>query len=68
MIKLSLQLENLETRAAQLLADLNLAHGWLSKLWPLFGYPKFLVPYYKKDRKGTLIFDNHPHRKLLNLN
>ena len=27
--------------------------GWLSKLWSVFGYPKYYVPYYNK---GTLIF------------
>ena len=25
--------------------------GWLSKLWSLFGYPKYQVPYYKRDPK-----------------
>ena len=23
--------------------------GWLSKLWSLFGYPKYWVPYYNRD-------------------
>ena len=23
--------------------------GWLSKLWSLFGYPEYLVPYYTRD-------------------
>ena len=25
--------------------------GWLSKLWSLFGYPKYEVPYYNRDPK-----------------
>ena len=35
-------------------------YGWLSKLWPLFGYPKYLVPYYNRDPKRDHNFDNHP--------
>ena len=34
--------------------------GWLSKLWSLFGYPKYSVPYYKKDPKRDPNIDNHP--------
>ena len=34
--------------------------GWLSKLWSLFGYPKYWVPYYNKDPKRDHNFDNHP--------
>ena len=30
-------------------------HGWLSKLWSLFGYPKYWVPYCNRDPKGTII-------------
>ena len=26
-------------------------HGGLSQLWPLCGYPKYQVPYYKRDPK-----------------
>ena len=35
-------------------------YGWLSKLWCLFGYPKYQVPYYIKDPKRAHNFDNHP--------
>ena len=38
-------------------------HGWLSKLWSLFGYPKDKVPYYNRDPKRDHNFDNHPHVK-----
>ena len=34
--------------------------GWLSKLWSLFGYPKYEVPYYHKDPKRDPDIDNHP--------
>ena len=36
-------------------------HGWLSKLWPLFGYPNSSVPYYNRDPKRDHNFDHHPH-------
>ena len=36
--------------------------GWLSKLWSLFGYPKYQVPYYNRDPKRDHNFDNHPYR------
>ena len=36
--------------------------GWLSKLWSLFGYPKYEVPYYNRDPKRDQNFDNHPYR------
>ena len=35
--------------------------GWLSKLWPPFGYPKYSVPYYNRDPKRDHDFDNHPY-------
>ena len=35
--------------------------GWLSKLWSLFRYPKYLVLYHNKDPKRDQNFDNHPH-------
>ena len=35
-------------------------YGWLSKLWSLFGYPKYEVPYYNRDPKRDHNFDNHP--------
>ena len=35
-------------------------NGWLSKLWSLFGYPKYKVPYYNKDPKRDPNIDNHP--------
>ena len=35
--------------------------GWLSKLWSLFGYPK----YYNRDPKRDQHFDNHPYRVLV---
>ena len=28
--------------------------------WPLFGYPKYEVPYYSKDPKREHTFDNQP--------
>ena len=28
-------------------------YGWLSKLWPFFGYPKYQVPYHNRTQKGT---------------
>ena len=31
------------------------SRGWLSKLWSVFGYPKYSVPYYNRDPKGTII-------------
>ena len=37
-------------------------YEWLSKLWPLFGYPKYQVPYYNRDLKRDHNFDNHPYR------
>ena len=37
------------------------AYGWLSRLWSLFGYPKYSVPYYHKDPKRDHNFDNHPY-------
>ena len=40
-------------------AGLGIA-GWLSKLWSLFGYPKYDVAYYNRDPKRTHNFDNHP--------
>ena len=36
-------------------------YGWLSKLWSLFGYPKYQVPYYNRDPKRDHNFDNHPN-------
>ena len=33
--------------------------GWLSKLWSLFGYPKYQVPYYNRDPKRDHNLDNH---------
>ena len=30
-------------------------YGWLSKLWSLFGYRTYQVPYYNRDAKGTII-------------
>ena len=36
-------------------------YGWLSKLWSPFGYPKYMVPYYKRDPKREHNFDNHPY-------
>ena len=39
-------------------------HGWLSKLWSRFGYPRYLVPYYSNvDPERDNNFDNHPHCK-----
>ena len=35
-------------------------YGWLSKLWSLFGYPKYEVPYYNRDPKRDHNCDNHP--------
>ena len=35
-------------------------YWWLSKLWSLFWYPKYEVPYYNKDPKRDHNFDNHP--------
>ena len=34
-------------------------YGWLSKLWALFGYPKYKVPFYNRDPKRAHNFDNH---------
>ena len=34
--------------------------GWLSRLWSLFGNPKYSVPYYNKDPKRDPNIDNHP--------
>ena len=36
-------------------------HGWLSKLWSLFGHPKSEVPYYNRDPEADHNFDNHLH-------
>ena len=36
-------------------------YGGLSKLWCLFGYPKYWVPYYNRDPKRDHNFDNHPY-------
>ena len=36
-------------------------YGWLSKLWSLFGYPKYSGPYYSRDPKRDHNFDNHPY-------
>ena len=36
-------------------------YGWLSKLWSLFGHPKYQVPYYNRDSKGDHNFDIHPY-------
>ena len=36
-------------------------YGWLSKLWPLFGYPKYSGPYYNRDPKRDHNFDNQPY-------
>ena len=35
-------------------------HGWMSKLWSLFGYPKYYVPYYNRDPKRDHNLDNRP--------
>ena len=42
-------------------------NGWLSKLWSRFGYPKYQVPYYIRDPKRDLDFDNHPNEDLYSL-
>ena len=34
-------------------------YGWLSKLWSLFGYAKYWVPYYNRDPKSDHNFDTH---------
>ena len=47
--------QNINRRAWQ-------AYGWLSKLWALFGYPKYKVPYYNKDPKRDHNFDNQPYK------
>ena len=39
----------------------TLHYGWLSKLGPLLGYPKYWVPYYNRDPKRDHNFDNHPY-------
>ena len=36
--------------------------GWLSKLWSLFGYPKYQGPYENRDPKRDHNFDNQPFR------
>ena len=36
--------------------------GWLSKLWSLFGYPKYEGPYYHRDPKRDHNFDNNSKR------
>ena len=40
----------------------NGLYGWLSRLWFLFGYPKYQVPYYNRDPKRDHNFYNHPYR------
>ena len=37
------------------------SYGWLSKLWSLFGYPIYSVPYCNGDPKRAHNFDNHPY-------
>ena len=36
-------------------------HGWLSKLWSGFGYPKYSVPYFTRDPQRDHNLDNHPY-------
>ena len=35
--------------------------GWLSKLWSLFGYPKYQVPYCNGYPKRDHNFDHDPY-------
>ena len=34
-------------------------YGWLSKLWSLFGSPKYKMRYYTKEPKRDHNFENH---------
>ena len=34
--------------------------GWLSKLWSLFGYAKYQVPYYNRGPQRDHNFDSYP--------
>ena len=45
----------------------TVVYGWLSKLWSLFGYPKYWGPYYDRDPKRDHNFDNLPYRYNCNL-
>ena len=53
---------------AQIPPDRAFSSGrvWLSKLWSLFGYPKYEVPYYNRDPKRDQNFDIHPRSGTLN--
>ena len=42
-------------------ASIGYTYGWLSKLWSLFGYPKYQVPYYIRDPRRDHNFDHRPY-------
>ena len=44
------------------LQGLGLQLGGCQNCGPLFGYPKYSVPYYNRDPKRDHHFDNHPFR------
>ena len=41
--------------------SMRFLYGWFSKIWSLFGYPTYEVPYYNTDPKRDHNFENHPY-------
>ena len=52
--------KKMETTIMGLYRDYRV-YGWLSKLWSLFGYPKYEGPYYNRDPKRDHNFDKQPN-------